>query len=670
MLEPYRVLDLTDERGMLCGQMLADLGADVIAIEPPDGSPARRIGPFAGDSGAAEDSLFWRAYARNKRGITLDLAHAAGQQRLRELVRGADFLIESFAPGYLDGLGLGYTALAAINPRLVMVSITPFGQMGPKAGWAATDLTAYAASGALLLTGDDDRAPVRCTVPQAFLHAGAEAAVNALIAHAARERDGAGQHVDVSAQTAAAMATMSMILQEGWGEKPVLRVGGGVKLGPVLLRFIFPCKDGYASITFLFGTAFGGFTRRLMEWVYEEGFIDETTRDKDWWNLAVQLVGGQEPMSELERCQQALGRFALAHTKAELFAGGMQRKLLIVPVSTTADVVHSEQLAARGYWTPAAGNREPGTGNRTNAPLSIAPLSIPWRGAGGEATPEAAVYPGPFAKFSATPIRYHRPAPTLGQHNAEIFQSTPQSPPLQKLERGPGGEVAALAGLKVLDLTWAMVGPVAIRYLADYGATVVKVDSATHIDAVRSFQPFKDGESGAERSGLFSNVNCCKLGISINLSKPQGRGLLLKLVRWADIVAESFAAGALRRAGLDYETLRQINPGLIMLSTCLNGQDGPQSALAGFGTMGSALAGFGALTGWPDRAPTGPFGAYTDYVAPKFVATSLLAALDHRRRTGEGQYIDLSQVEAALHFLTPALLDYTVNGRITRRAGN
>jgi crotonobetainyl-CoA:carnitine CoA-transferase CaiB-like acyl-CoA transferase len=393
MLEPYRVLDLTDERGLLAGQMLADLGADVIVVEPPGGSSARRIGPFAHDRPDLHGSLFWWAFNRNKRGITLNLESADGRDLLRRLVPTADFLIESFDPGYLDGLGIGYTALAAINPRLVMVSITPFGQDGPKARWAAMDLTVLAASGVLLLTGDDDRPPVRLTVPQAFLHAGAEAAVGALIAHQARARDGTGQHVDVSAQTAAMMATQSFVLQAGWGDRPLQRVSGGVKLGPILLRLINPCKDGYVSVSFLFGSAIGPFSRRLMEVMCEEGFVDEATRDKDWIGYTTLLLSGQEPVSELERCIAAITRFTMSHTKAELFELAMRRGLLIVPVSTTADLLHSEQLAARDYW----------------------------QGVQHSEPHQTVTYPGPFAKFSATPIRYRRPAPRLGEHNAEVY---------------------------------------------------------------------------------------------------------------------------------------------------------------------------------------------------------------------------------------------------------
>jgi len=196
------------------------------------------------------------------------------------------------------------------------------------------------------------------------------------------------------------------------------------------------------------------------------------------------------------------------------------------------------------------------------------------------------------------------------------------------------------------------------------------VESAVRVDTARTIQPFKDGQPGPERSGLYANVNAGKLGITLNLAKPEAREVALRLAAWADVVVESYSPKAMRAWGLDYESLRKVNPRLIMMSSCLNGQTGPHAALAGFGTMGAALAGFTELAGWPDRPPAGPFGAYTDYVAPKFIAAALLAALDYRRRTGEGQYIDLAQAEAAMHFLTPAILDYTVNGHVQTRVGN
>ena len=197
MLSPYRVLDLTDEGAMICGQILGDLGADVILVEPSAGARARRLGPFVDDLPDINRSLNFWSLNRNKRSFTIDLNVASSRENLLELVKASDFLIESFAPGHLDSLGLGYQALARINPALIMISITSFGQQGSKASWAATDLTVTAASGVLFMTGDEDRPPVHVSIPQAFLNAGAEAAVGALIALRARERDGLGQHIDV-----------------------------------------------------------------------------------------------------------------------------------------------------------------------------------------------------------------------------------------------------------------------------------------------------------------------------------------------------------------------------------------------------------------------------------------------------------------------------------------
>jgi benzylsuccinate CoA-transferase BbsF subunit len=227
-----------------------------------------------------------------------------------------------------------------------------------------------------------------------------------------------------------------------------------------------------------------------------------------------------------------------------------------------------------------------------------------------------------------------------------------------------------LEGVKVLDFMWVFAGPAGSRSLADFGATQVKVESTFKVDTARTLNPFKDKVPGPDRSGVFISVNAGKLGITLNMGKPEGRELALKLVKWADIVMESYSPKAMRAWGLDYASLKAIKPEIIMLSSCLNGQTGPQAMLAGFGTMGAQLAGFGELAGWPDRPPAGPFGAYTDYVAPKFTVAAALAALDHRRRTGEGQYIDLSQAEASLHFLGPAFLDNIVNGNVWSRNGN
>jgi crotonobetainyl-CoA:carnitine CoA-transferase CaiB-like acyl-CoA transferase len=394
MLRPYRVLDLTTERGVLCGQILGDLGADVIKIEPPDGAPARRLGPFYRGLPSPHGSLFWWAYNRNKRSITLDITRPEGQAILRRLVASAHFLIESDTPGTLAAYGLGADDLAALNPALVYVSITPFGQEGPKAHYADSDLIILAAGGPLVLTGDDDRPPVRVSVPQAYLHASAEAAVAALIAHHERQRSGRGQHVDVSAQQAVAQATQSGLLATPLNATELQRLSGGVRVGTLLIRLIWPARDGDVSILYFFGPAMGPFTRRLMEWIYDEGGCDAATRDKDWRAYMELLVTGQEPVAEYERLKALVEAFTSTKTKAELFDAARARGLLIAPITTIAEVVDSPQLAARHYWQP----------------LEHPELQQTFR------------YPGPFAQFSAAPIVYRRRPPLVGEHNGEIYR--------------------------------------------------------------------------------------------------------------------------------------------------------------------------------------------------------------------------------------------------------
>jgi crotonobetainyl-CoA:carnitine CoA-transferase CaiB-like acyl-CoA transferase len=227
-----------------------------------------------------------------------------------------------------------------------------------------------------------------------------------------------------------------------------------------------------------------------------------------------------------------------------------------------------------------------------------------------------------------------------------------------------------LDDVKVVDFMWALAGPGTTRTLADYGATVIRIESASRVDGARTVGPFVGNKPANDGSGLFGTYNAGKLGLALDLNKPEARDVVLDLVRWADVVCESFSPKAMRAWRLDYQSLRQVKPDLIMLSSCLMGQSGPMSRFVGFGNMAAAVTGFYNLCGWPDRPPSGPFGAYTDYIAPRFGALAVLAALDYRQRTGKGQHIDQSQAESALHFLTPALLDYAVNGHMEQGVGN
>ena len=227
-----------------------------------------------------------------------------------------------------------------------------------------------------------------------------------------------------------------------------------------------------------------------------------------------------------------------------------------------------------------------------------------------------------------------------------------------------------LAGLRILDLSWVGVGPITVKYLADHGATAVRVESHVRPDVVRLGPPWHDAKPGLERSQFYADFNTSKLGVTLDLSKPEAQAIARRLAAWADVVVESFTPRVLRGWGLGWDDLRAVNPRLVMLSTCLQGQTGPHALHPGFGQLMAALSGFYEVSGWPDRDPAPPYGAYTDFVVPRLAATALLAAIDHQRRTGEGQYLDVSQFEASLHFMAPALLDREMTGTVAGRFGN
>lgn len=226
------------------------------------------------------------------------------------------------------------------------------------------------------------------------------------------------------------------------------------------------------------------------------------------------------------------------------------------------------------------------------------------------------------------------------------------------------------AGLKVLDFTWVIVGPMTVRYLSDQGATVVKVESANHPGPLRQSPPYKDGKRGINSSAYFAAQNTNKMSIGVDLSRPEGIEIIKKLVEWADVVAESFAPGVMENLGLRYEEMKKINPNIIFIRMSMLGAAGPRASARGYGFQLVAYSGFTYITGWPDRVPAQPFGPYTDCIAPRFAASALLLALIHRQRTGEGACIDLSQHEAGIQFLIPILIERQLNGKNKERAGN
>lgn len=298
---------------------------------------------------------------------------------------------------------------------------------------------------------------------------------------------------------------MSRILITPLDATESTRSAGGIKMGELRTRSIWPTQDGYVSLGIMGGPGIGRFTQRLMAWMYEEGFCDAATRDKDWMMYAELVFSGEEPIEEFERVQQMVESFTRSKTKAELLRAALDRGLLIAPLSTIDETVNNPHLAERQYWTP---------------------LSHPELG-------QSIRYPGPFARFGATPMAYRRRPPTVGEHTLEI-EAELATLSRHVPEAAPSGSAAVphpLSDIKILDFTWVMAGPTATRVLADYGATVVRVESAGRLDPMRLFGPYHDGEPGPENSGWFQNINAGKMSLRLDLSNQAAHPVIHDLVR-------------------------------------------------------------------------------------------------------------------------------------------
>ncbi len=646
LLDGIRVLDLATSRAEMAGRVLADMGAEVIKVEPPGGSPSRRLPPFSDKEPAR--SLYWAAMGFGKRSVVIDLDDEAGRADFRALLATADALIESFDPGVMAEWGLSYDDVKDEHPELIYVSVTPYGQDGPHAHRPATDLTIESAGGLVGLQGSGDRPPVPVGFPQAGIHAGVQAAADTSIALRERELSGLGQHLDVSMQAAVVWTLMHATgFPPNTGDDPPGTCGdraNGGPSGPAVMA-IHPCADGYIVFNIVPGGLGLRHSTKVMRWIAEhDGLTGELEgADINEWAAELGRVVMEDP-PEMQRmlavANEVLHNFVATQTMAECYRRAVDDGFMMAPLYTFEDIANDKHLAARDYWVNIDGKR----------------------------------YPGAFAKLSETPLQIVRPAPTLGQDQhllAEVGRAPKRSGRVAVSSNGVRGEHGgALSGVKIADFAWVGVGPLISKSMADHGATVVHIESATRPDVLRLGPPFKDNQPGIDRGQFMANFNSSKLGVALRLDTEQGLSYARQLVDWADVVVESFTPGTLKRFGLDYATLSQERPEIIMLSTCLRGQWGPESSYAGFGLQGACLSGLHRITGWPDRQPAGTWGAYTDFINPRFGSGVLAAAIRHRDLSGQGQYIDLAQTEAGIHFAAPLLLDYFENGRIAEAPGH
>ncbi len=390
-LSGYRVLDFADEKGQLCARLLGELGADVIKVEPRDGDSTRNNGPFFKNEQGPETSLWWWAMNAGKRSVTCELRLEAGREIARKLAASADFVIETFAPGKAAEVGLDYASLAALNPGIIVTSITPYGLTGPYKDRVATDIVGVATGGLMYLCGDDEHGPVRPLAPQAYTQVNVQAAVGAMVALNARAANGGrGQHVDVSMQEAVANAMDNN--QQIWDIRRINPSGPGIARNTAGVRgsrYLFETKDGWVAAGAL-GGLFGPRSGEIIDWLAETGEARDLATPA--WR---QRLAGPTPLSPDERpyVEETLAAFCRTRPKEELVAGAQARGAGWAPVFGPREIVESKQLAARDYW-----------------------IRVHHEDLG-----ESFVYPGPPFRLSETPWVHRGRAPHIGEHNAQVY---------------------------------------------------------------------------------------------------------------------------------------------------------------------------------------------------------------------------------------------------------
>lgn len=606
LLNDVLVVDLAGEPAAMAGRMLADLGADVVLPEGPDGHPLRAF-PHR-----------FAAWAAGKRALAVT---GPDDPALAALLHDADVVIDT--PGFAGAWVLD----PSLAPNAVWVSVTPFGLDGPRAHWRASDLGVMAASGNMYCTGDPDRPPVRCTEPSGYAHVGGETAFAALTGLAS----GRPQRVDVSMQEVVFVANMATPARF-----PVTGFRGtrrGANVGRT--REIWPTCDGFVS----FGLR-GGKARVPSLETLTRVVDTETLRAMDWSTFSPNTADDKT----LRAIEADVAEFFARHTMQELYDLACETNLMLAPIASPREILSSTQLAARHFFSEQDGYAAfPHSFLTTRAPeRSEADGQRPPEGGGGVAAERLSKSPSD-ASSSA-------PAPNAAKS---------------------GASSGAWSGTNIVELGSGAAGPIATRYFAEHGATVLRIESKGRPDFLRVYALGPKNPHGLEGAPMFDGLNVGKRDVTFNLKHPKAVELVRRLVLdWADAVAENFAPRAMKGFGLDYDALSALKPDLVMVSACLNGQTGPHKDYPGFGGQGSALAGYNVLTGWPDREPVGPHATITDSLAPRFVATALAAGLLFRRRTGRGVYLDVSQVEAAIYSLTPWLLEYQATGIARERAGN
>ena len=600
-LDGFRVIEIADEiSGPYCGKLFVDLGADVIKIEGPEGDSLRRWGPFPGGEPHPDHCGLFEYLNTGKDGAVLDLMRETDADVARRLIGDADVLIDALAPGTLDKSGLGVDALQNINPGLVVVHISNFGQHGPFRDRAETPLTIQAASG-WIMTRDPDRPPVQAGARIAEYVAGGYAALGALTALRIASK-GRVTEVDVSVFEAL-LSTLPypMLLAE---KVRTLGLPSNIRAGPML--GVVRAGDGWVGINCLTG----------QHWLDVCAMLGLPEFGEQQFAV---MLGGPERAQFFTAAQPWLSE----RTVAEIVELSQALRIPAAPVTDGGTALDCPQYAKRGFFVDGGGRgwsfRRPGPPFRPSKPPAL-PASAQSSG----------VWPA--------------------------SETTDQSLPF--------------AGLKVLDLTTFWAGGYLTCYLAAFGADVVKVESIQRPDGFRYSAAYPhEGDDWYERSPLWQATNLNKRDITLDLTSQPGRELARRLAAQTDVVVENFSPRVVEQFGLDYESLVALRPDVIAVRMPGFGLDGPWRDYVGWALNIEQVSGMSAVTGYADGPPCNVQGP-ADPIVGVHAGVALLAALEHRRRTGEGQLIEVAQIEVGAAVTAEPVIEYSMNGTVAPREGN
>ena len=633
-LRGLRVLDLCQPEGQLCGRLLADLGAEVIKVEPPGGDAGRRMGPFAGDAANPEASLSFAYFNANKKSVVLDLTKYEGRDQFRALAKDFDVILETFPPGVMREWGLDHAQLSRENPGLVAASITGFGLSGPHSGYKTPSLLCSAMGGVMYLCGSEDRPPLAEPVNQPYHLSSAFAAAGVLLALRQRESTGKGQMVEVSCQEVQA-AQQHVLVNYSANANVLKRAGSRTPVGGGMPYGIYPTSDGFCHLVVIATSHW----RSFVDWM---GSPDALT-DTIWDNRHVRIANP-------DLIEHLTAEFTQKFTKGEFFLQGQARRVTTAPVNTPEEFVRDPHVRHVRLFEEVE-----------HPVLGLTKMVRP-----------------PF-RLNGSPAAIWKGAPLLGQYTEEILggiaaerSGSPgssvkgQRKPCDNIEPGAG----PLSGIRVLDFSQAVAGPVLTQLLAAFGAEVIKVESEAHQQRGRTRKGM-DPRIVLQQRVTFADMNRNKRSVTVNMGTREGRELVRRLISHCDVVVENFSPRVMDRWGLGYEDLRKLREDIVMVRLPGFGLSGPYRENVGLAAVAMAVTGMYHLWSYPDaEEPAGPPVWAPDYLSAAFGAVALLAALRHRRLTGEGQLIELSQMDATAFVMGASYLDYFVNGRGQEPLGN